>query len=66
MSDMLIGKRVRRPASLPFYPYQPRSSQHSKVLRDQWLAHAEPFDELVDETGLLGKLHHNGQSRWCR
>jgi hypothetical protein len=62
--DVLIGQRVNRSASLPFYPDQPGSSQHAQVLRDQRLTHPEPLDQLVDVPRLLGQLHDDGQPGW--
>jgi len=64
VGDMLIGQRIHRSSSLPFYPDQPGPSQHAQVLRNQRLAHPEALDQLVDEPGLLRQLHDDGQPGW--
>jgi hypothetical protein len=52
--DVLVGQRVRRLAPMAFYPDQPCPPQNAQVLGYQRLAHPEPFDQFVDESGLFG------------
>jgi len=44
VSDVLVGQRVHRTATLAFYPDQPGSSQHAKVLRHERLTHPQSLD----------------------
>lgn len=65
VSDVLVGQRVCRPAPLPFYPDQPGSAQHPKVLGDERLAQPQALDQFVHEPWLLSKLHDDRQPGGC-
>jgi hypothetical protein len=62
VGDVLVAQGVGDLATAPLGLDHVTGAEHTEVLRDEWLRHAERIDELVDAPRLPVELADDGEA----